>query len=136
MVVWNSWKPLPPWWLAAFFALLALGAYGISLAETVTIYLAIACFAAVTVLHPLNGVSFLLLVTPFFLGNPYKPYQFLLEIFIYGTLLAMVLRRPWNRPGVPFPLKIPVLILLLSALVSLPLNSRELAYTLCGPPAA
>lgn len=134
MVVWNPWKPVPPWWLAAFFAALALGAYGFSLPETVTIYLAIACFAAVTVLHPLNGVSFLLLVTPFFLGNPYKPYQFLLEIFIYGTLLAMVLRRPWERPGVPFPLKIPVLIFLLSALVSLPLNSRELAYTVWALP--
>ena len=48
--------------------------------------LVVGFFLSLAALHPLNGITFLLLVIPFFLGNPTKPYIFLLEIFIYGTL--------------------------------------------------
>jgi O-antigen ligase len=126
----NPWKPVPPLWLVGFFAALAMGAYGIPLPETWAIGIAIGCFVVVAALHPLNGVSFLLLVIPFFLGNSTKPYIFLLEIFIYGTLLSMIIRRPWLKKGAAFPLKIPVLLFLLSAVLSLPVNARELYYTL------
>jgi hypothetical protein len=134
MAVWNPWKPIPPWWLVVFFAVLALGACCLPLPEILTIRLAMVAFAVVTVLQPLNGVSFLLLVIPFFLGNAYKPYQFLLEIFVYGTLLSMLVRLPRLRRGNGFPLKIPILLVLLSAVVSWPLNSREIYYHLWALP--
>jgi len=127
-------KPLHPLWMVFFFAALALGAYFIPLPETWTIGIAVVAFTVLAALHPLNGVSFLLLVIPFFLGNPTKPYMFLLEVFIFGTLLSLGIHRPWRTEGISFPLKIPILLLLLSAALSLPLNAKELVYTLWALP--
>jgi putative inorganic carbon (hco3(-)) transporter len=123
-------RPANPFWIIAFFFLLALGVLFFRLPEKWTAGLAIGFFLSLTALHPLNGISFLLLVIPFFLGNPFKPYIYLLEIFIYGTLVSAFFHwRSRERQG-PSPLLIPLGFWLLAAALSLPLDARELYYTL------
>ncbi len=126
----NKLRPVNPLWIIAFFFLVALGVFFFQLPEKWTAVLVIGLFLSLAALHPLNGISFLLLVIPFFLGNPFKPYIFLLEIFIYGTLVSAFFHwRSRERQGA-FPLKIPLGLWLLVAAVSLPLDAKELYYTL------
>ena len=70
----------------------------------------------------------------FLLGKPHQALHVLLEVFIFGTLLSLGIHRPWRSKGISFPLKIPILLLLLSAALSLPLNTKELVYTLWALP--
>ncbi|MBI5583993.1 MAG: O-antigen ligase family protein [Deltaproteobacteria bacterium] len=113
---------------------MALSIFFFHLPETGAIWITISFFTVLVFLHPLNGISFLLLTIPFFLGNPSKPYIFLQEIFLYGTGISLTIRRPWRRQEITFPLKIPLALFLLSACLSLPLNLRELLYTLWALP--
>jgi O-antigen ligase len=127
-------KPLSPFWTVVFFILLALFAFFGRLPETGAIWITVFFFTVLVTLHPLNGVSFLLLTIPFFLGNPYKPYMFLQEFFLYGTGLSLAIRRPWRKEGTAFPLTVPLALFLLSACLSLPLDTRELFYSLWALP--
>ncbi|RPH89262.1 MAG: hypothetical protein EHM75_02595, partial [Desulfobacteraceae bacterium] len=123
-------RPVNPLWIIGLFFLLALGVLFFQLPEKWTAGLVVGFFLFLAALHPLNGISFLLLVIPFFLGNPSKPYIFLLEIFIYGTLVSAFFHwRSRKRQG-SSPLKFPLLLWLLAAALSLPLAARELYYTL------
>jgi O-antigen ligase len=130
----NKLRPVHPFWIIGFFLLLALGVLFFHLPEKWTAGLVVGFFLFLAALHPLNGISFLLLVIPFFLGNPFKPYIFLLEIFIYGTLVSAIFHwRSRERQGAS-PLKFPLGLWLLSAALSLPLDARELYYTLWALP--
>jgi O-antigen ligase len=123
-------RPVDPLWIIGFFFLLALGVLFFQLSEKWTAGLVVGFFLFLAALHPLNGISFLLLVIPFFLGNPFKPYIFLLEIFIYGTLVSAIFHwRSRKREGAS-PLIFPLGLWLLAAALSLPLDARELYYTL------
>ncbi len=121
---------LNPLWTLGFFVILAIGAALFSLSEFWTAFLGIAFFAGLTSLHPLNGISFLVLVLPFFLGGSNKPFIFLLDIFVYGVLASAAVHFYVKKKKLALPLKGPVLFLILSALMSLPLNSKELIYGL------
>ena len=121
---------LNPLWTLGFFVILAIGAALFSLSEFWTAFLGIAFFAGLTSLHPLNGISFLVLVLPFFLGGSNKPFIFLLDIFVYGVLASAAIHFYVKKKKLALPLKGPVLFLILSALMSLPLNSKELIYGL------
>lgn len=123
-----------PLGIVGFFLILAAAVITFSWSEHTALWLVIGFFLLLVVIHPLHGVSFLLLVIPFFLGNPYKPYMALLEIFIYGTLAAAVVHPRVRLKKDPFPLKPLVLFYLLSAGLSLPLNIKELYYTLWALP--
>jgi len=130
----NKLRPLNPFWIIGFFFLMALGVFFFHLPEKWTAGLVVGFFLSLAALHPLNGISFLLLVIPFFLGNPFKPYIFLLEIFIYGTLVSAIFHwRSRERQGAS-PLKFPLRLWLLAAALSLPLDARELYYTLWALP--
>ena len=130
----NKLRPVNPLWIIGFFFLLALGVLFLHLPEKWTAGLVVGFFFSLAALHPINGISFLLLVIPFFLGNPFKPYIFLLEIFIYGTLVSAFFHwRTWERRGAS-PLKFPLGLWLLAAALSLPLDARELYYTLWALP--
>lgn len=118
-----------PLWIVFFFVILAAAVITFSLPEKITAWLVVGFFLLLVVIHPLHGVSFLLLVIPFFLGNPDKPCMFLLEIFIYGTLAAALIHQKAQRNRKLFPLRTLVLLYLLSAVLSLPLNAKELYYT-------
>ncbi len=127
-------QPVNPLWIIAFFFLMAGGVLFFHLPEKWTAALVVGFFLSLAALHPLNGISFLLLVIPFFLGNPFKPYIFLLEIFIYGTLVSAFFHwRSRERRGAS-PLKFPLLLWILVAALSLPLDARELYYTLWASP--
>ena len=59
-------RPVNPFWIIGFFFLLGLGAICFDLPEKWTAGLAVVFFLSLAALHPLNGISFLLLVIPFF----------------------------------------------------------------------
>jgi O-antigen ligase len=124
----------PPLGIVVFLILLAGAAFFFPLPETGAVWVSIIFFTILIFLHPLNGVAFLMLIVPFFLGNPYKPYIALLEVFLYGTWLSLAVRRPGRGAGSTFPLKIPLALFLLSAVLSFPLDIRELLYTLWALP--
>lgn len=127
-------RPVNPLWIIGFFSLMAGGVFFFHLPEKWTAVLVVGFFLSLAALHPLNGISFLLLVIPFYLGNPYKPYIFLLEIFIYGTLVSAFIHwRSRERQGAS-PLKFPLGLWLLIAALSLPLDAGELYYTLWALP--
>jgi len=127
-------SPIPPFWIIAFWGFLALVVILFSLPEITTAWMVVIFFFLLVTLNPLNGISFLLLAIPFFLGNPFKPYIFLLEIFIYGTGLAALFHGLLRRKAGAFPLLGPLLLVLLAAGLSLPLNGKELYYTLWALP--
>jgi len=121
---------LNPLWTLGFFVILAIGAALFPLSEFWTAFLGIVFFAGLTSLHPLNGISFLVLVLPFFLGGSNKPFIFLLDVFIYGVLASAAVHFYVKKKKIALPFKGPALFLILSALISLPLNSKELIYAL------
>jgi O-antigen ligase len=87
-------------------------------------------FFAVTIFQPTNGVTFILLVVPFFLGEPGWPCFWLLDIFIYGLILICAVWAVTSRWKYKFPLKWPVILLVAVSVIGLPLNAKESLYNL------
>ena len=72
---------------------------------------------------------------PFFLGATHKPYFFLFEILVYGTLILGFIHLWKQKTSIEIPFKPLVLLLFLSALFSIPINAKEYYYEFWATPA-
>jgi len=118
---------LPPILHLGVVAGLAAVAWLLALPESVTAALALAYGLGVAAVHPLNGLSLVVLAIPFFLGEPRRPGFLVLDGLILLTLAGWgwhLLRRRVERPWVPYAL--PLTAFVLASLLALPLNAREL----------
>lgn len=118
---------LPPILHLGVFAGIAVLAFLFSLPEGVVAGLALAWGLVAAVLHPLNGLSVVVLAIPFFLGEPRRTAFLVFDGLILLTLASWVLhlgRRQAARPWVPYAL--PLMAFILTSVLALPLNAREL----------
>ncbi len=149
---------LNPFWSVLFLAFIALLAVFAGLPENIAAYIICAFFLVIVILSPINGIYFLLLVTPFFLGNSKRPYYLMLEFFVYTTILSAIFHwfvkkvnthstaslqevpKPLmgtTAPKLSFlntPYACPVLLFLAVSLCSLPLNLKELLWEIWAWP--
>ena len=132
-------KLLNPFWFMLFLTLIAILAV-LGLPENISAYIICLFFLAIVILHPLNGIYFLLLVVPFFLGNSKRPYYLMLEFFVYATIISALFHRFTKKKemaakihGIAYAY--PVLLFLAVSLCSLPLNLKELFWEIwaCSP---
>lgn len=98
--------------------------------ETLSAVALFAVFSAVAILHPVNGITFILLLIPFFLGEPGWPCFWLLDVLIYSLLLICAAGAITGRWKYGFPLKWPVIFLMAVSTIALPLNAVESLYNL------
>jgi len=121
-------KAVDPLWITGFITLTAVLAYLFSIPETVTAATIIFFFTIVTIANPVNGVFSILITTPFFLSVSYRPFFYIIDIFVLGVILSAVAHWLINRKLFSFPLKYPVIFFVLAAAVSLPLDGKEFIY--------
>lgn len=120
-------RVIHPLWHTLGIGLLALAVSGLGLPEAAGAVAVMAGVTAVAWLHPLNGVSLLFLVVPFFLGESGKSPAFLLlpaaVLVVIGFGLRERLRSEqrwiWPHPG-------PLSFYLAAAVLALPLDLKEL----------
>ena len=116
-----------PLWHVLCFGLLAVAVPLLKLPELAAGFLAAAFFLGITLRHPLNGVSFLFLVIPFFLGEAYKSPAFLLLPGMVGVVIVLGF---WfglrSKVAWVWPHRGLVLFYLASLVVALPLDLKEL----------
>ncbi|MBI1892920.1 MAG: O-antigen ligase family protein [Candidatus Rokubacteria bacterium] len=126
-----------PLWHTGFLALLALAVSLLRLSEPVAAVVVVVFFLAVALLHPVNGVTFLFLFVPFFLGEAYKSPAFLLVpgmvfvVIVLGVWAGLRSGRAWVWPhrGI-------LLFYVASLVLALPLDLKELREDLwVFPPA-
>ena len=116
-----------PLWHTLAIALLALAASGLGLPEPAGAVAVMAGVTAAAWLHPLNGVSLLFLIVPFFLGEPAKSPAFLLLPAAVAVVIGFGLRERlrsgqrwvWPHPG-------PLAFYLAATVLALPLDLKEL----------
>lgn len=85
---------------------------------------------ALCALHPFNGVAFLFLATPFYLGESGWPYEWLPEVLVYMAALSAAVHH-WRRKIVYSAPCGPLVFFFLTATVlSLPLDAKEFQYDL------
>jgi O-antigen ligase len=128
-------RTLNPAWIILFFILLSLTVLFFHIPEKITAILGLSFFFILAVLHPFNGMAFMLLAIPFFLGAAHNPYFSLFEILVYGTLILGFIRLWKEKKSIEIPFKPLVLLLFLAALFSLPINAKEYYWTFWATPA-
>ncbi len=121
-------KAVNPVWITGLVTLMGVLVYLFSIQETVTAIIIIFFFAVVTVANPINGVFAILITTPFFLSVSYRPFFYMIDIFVLVVILSAVARWLISRKPFSFPLKYPVLFFVTAAAVSLPLDGKEFVY--------
>lgn len=126
MTRWGS-RVIHPLWHTAFFVLLALAVPLLRLPELVAAAVGALVFLGITLLHPLNGVTFLFLAVPLFLGESYKSPAFLL---LPGMVLVIIVLGAWSclRSGRAWvwPHRGWLLFYVASLVLALPLDLKEL----------
>ncbi len=128
-------RTLPPAWVITFFVLLSLAVLIFHMPENITAVLAIAFFFLLATLHPINGISFMVLSIPLFLGAAHKPYFFLFEILVYSTLILGFFRLWKEQRPAEIPFKPLILLFLLATLFSIPINAKEYYWEFWATPA-
>ena len=129
---------LNPFWIVVFLVIIAvLAVFG--LPENIAAYIICLFFMVIVILSPANGIYFLLLVTPFFLGNSKRPYYLMLEFFVYATILSAIFHWFTRRKEMATKTHVasyayPVLLFLAVSLCSLPLNLKELLWEIWAWP--
>lgn len=116
---------LSPWWILVVFGLAAGAGIG-GVPARVTAAVLVLMFAVAVSRHPGNGLAALVLASAFLLGEQKTPYFPLQHAAVMGVLLGFVVHSARRRlPVVPFYWGA-VLFFVASAVVSLPLNLRDL----------
>jgi len=126
---------LGPWSALALVCLLAAAAWLGAPAKAVALA-ALAGLALWSHRSGLGGLCLLLFLAPFFLGEAYRPWHFLFGLLAVTWLVcaSLGLRRRGAWPD--FSLVWPLILLLISAMVSLPLMAREMFWAVWAQPAA
>ena len=126
----NSEAPflISPFIILAFFVFIGAMTFVFHLPEQVVLTVILLFFTIITVIQPFNGLFFILLSVPFFLGESGASYYWLTELFIYGALLSYFARSVFTKkwPDVPFKYQLALLIIL--STLSVPLGAREYVY--------
>ncbi len=129
--------PFNPFLHVAFFIFIGILGYFPGATEETAVIIVCVYFLGAVILNPLNGIYFIMLAIPFFLGNSKRPFFLLIEFFIYTSLLSSAahyfIRKPEIRPSKFF---IPVIIFAGAAVLSIPLNAKEIIWDLRLWPAA
>ena len=128
-------RTLPPAWIITFFILLSMAVLIFHIPEKITAALGLCFFFLLTALHPINGIHFMVLSIPFFLGASHNPYFSLFEILVYGTLILGFFRLWKEKRPIEIPFKPLVLLLLMAALFSIPINAKEYYWEFWATPA-
>ncbi len=120
-------KSTNPLVIVGFFGLTATVAYFFSLPEPWIAGIVILFFIFLIASHPSNGLLFILLTVPFFLGGSIRPYFWLTEVFVIllicvGTVAVLAKNE---RPHLPFAQIIGLLVI--TAFLSVPLDLKELS---------
>jgi O-antigen ligase len=131
----TSGRQLSPGWMIIFFVLLSSSVLIFDIPEKITAALGLAFFFILTVLHPINGIAFMLLSIPFFLGAAHNPFFSIFEILVYGTLLLGFFHLWKEKRPIKIPLKSLVFLLLLATLFSIPINAKEYYWEFWATPA-
>jgi len=124
-----------PVWIILFFILLSSAILIFHIPEKITASLGLCFFFLLTLSNPKNGIAFLTLSIPFFLGAAHNPYFFLFEILIYGTIILGFIRLWKDKKPIAIPFKLLVLLLFLAALFSIPINAKEYYWEFWAAPA-
>ncbi len=121
-------KTLNPFTIVAFFLFTGLAAYGFGIPESVTAGIVLVFFTIVTFINPFNAIVFLLLSTPFFLGESSWPYYWMTEALVFITILSALIHFSKKKERIEIPLKYPLALLLVSSICSIPIDGKEFYY--------
>lgn len=114
-----------PFYHAAFLWLLGASAFMLGLPEQWAAVITLVYLAAVAAKQPGNGVMFIIMCAPFFLGEPGWPYFWFLEVMVYLLLVASIFHPLIRKSGQPTPMRNILLVFLAAAALSLPLDLKE-----------
>jgi hypothetical protein len=128
-------RTLSPAWIITFFILLSLAVFIFHIPEIITAAIGSCFFFILALSNPLNGIAFMTLSIPFFLGAPHNPFFSLFEILVFVTLILGFIHLWKNKKSIEIPFKPLVLLLLLAALFSFPINAKEYYWEFWATPA-
>lgn len=117
-----------PFLVAAFFAVIGLLAYFLSMPERWAAVMVLVFFAAITAANPVNGAVFLFLAAPFYLGESGWPGYWMTEVFVFITIASAVFHTARLKDAPPFPLGRVFVFLLAASAASVPIDGREFLY--------
>ena len=124
-----------PFFSFFFLVLFAALAYTFSIPQEQALKWILAYFTLIVFLHPGNGIYFLTLIIPFFLGDEKRPYFYLLDVMTLLTLVSAAFHFSFHREKTPnIPHRGKILLFLAVSLLSIPINAKGLYYHLCGTP--
>lgn len=118
-----------PFFILFFLFAAAAAALIFHLPQNVMAGVVLIFLLAVSFFHPANGIAFLLMIVPFFLGNSKRPYYFLLEVLVSIVILTFAIT--WfvkKKKGLLFPYRRLIVIFFFISLASLPLNIKEFYF--------
>lgn len=114
-------------WSILFIIFTTVAIYVFSISEQIAVFFICLWFAVITLLNPGNGIYFLILCAPFFLGNSKRPYFLLIEFFVYIIIISAIIFKVLSRKKNWFiPYKYPILLFFIICLLSFPVNIKEL----------
>ena len=118
-----------------FLILLAADAYILHIPEKQAMRIVLGYFTFIVLLHPGNGIYFLTLIVPFFLGDEKRHYFYLLDVMVLITLVSSIFHFSFQREKIlPVPHQGKILLFLAVSLLSIPINAKGLYYHLRGTP--
>ncbi len=124
----NLVKVIDPLNIFLFFVAEGILAWLFNLPETLAVTFSILFFVTITLYHPVNGFSYIILATPFFLGAGVRPWFWLTEFHVYFLIVTGFIYIFSLLKRKIFPHKGLLLLILISSLLSLPLDLKELYY--------
>ena len=127
-------EPINPLRILLVFGILSFLVLSFHIPEKITALLFLSFFFIISALNPINGVVFILLSIPFFLGASHKPYFYLFEVLVYGYLIIGFIHLWKRKTAIEIPFKPLVFLLTLSFLFSLPINAKEYYYQFWATP--
>lgn len=126
-------KTINPLGSLLFLTLTALLAVFFHLPQTTTLIIIGVYFFIIAGLHPQNGIYFLLLILPFFLGNSKRPYYIILEFFVYALIVSFLIYMFFSkRERIKIPYFHLISIFFIFSLLSLPVNLKEFYFEVKG----
>ncbi|MGH7393188.1 MAG: O-antigen ligase family protein, partial [Candidatus Rokuibacteriota bacterium] len=117
---------LDPLVLVGLIALLALTFALFRISQSGAAALVALFFAGSVALSASNGLALLFLVPPFFNGDDYGPYFWLLELLVFLTVVRGLGGHAWAGRRLRVPLAPVLLLFLVSTVVSVPLDLQPL----------
>ena len=119
---------LNPLWHVAFMAGMAALVVFARLPEKSGAFMAIMYSAAITVLSPLNGIIFITMISPLALCEQWREYAWLYEVFAWIVIAGGLWRAALKGPFPGAAAFHTIMLFVLAAAASLPLDAKEFVY--------